>query len=50
MIKAKVNGVECTVYDFIRVDGFTICRVAYPHYNILLPVLAELIEVSYEAE
>ena len=50
MFKAQVNGVEWTVYDFIRVDGVTICRVAYPHYNILLPVLAELIEVSYEAE
>lgn len=50
MIKAKVNGVECTVYDFTTIEGVTICRVAYPHYNILLPVLAELIEVSYEAE
>ena len=50
MIKAKVNGVDCTVYDFIKVNDFTICRVAYPNYNILLPVLAELIEVSYEAE
>lgn len=51
MVKAKVNGVECTVYDFIEVGGFKICRVAYPHnYNVLLPVLAELIEVNYEAE
>ena len=50
MVKAKVNGVECTVYDFIKVNGYTICRVRYPHFHILLPVLAELIEVGYEAE
>jgi hypothetical protein len=50
MVKAKVNGVECTVYDFIKVNGYTICLVKYPHYNILLPVLAELIEVGYETK
>lgn len=48
MTKAKVNGVECTVYDYNVVNGITICRVKYPNYNILLPVLAELIEVVYE--
>lgn len=50
MIKAKVNGVECTVYDFDMVNGFTICRVAFPYFKTLLPVLAELIEVGYEAK
>ena len=48
MTKAKVNGVECTVYDYNVIEGVTICRVKYSNYNILLPVLAELIEVVYE--
>ena len=47
MAKAYVNGVECVVYDYNVIEGVTICRVRYPNYNILLPVLAELIEVSY---
>lgn len=46
MTKAKVNGVECVVYEYQVIDGFTICRVKYPNYDVLLPVLAELIEVS----
>lgn len=46
MTHAKVNGVDCIIYDFMKVDGFTICRVKYPNYDVLLPVLAELIEVS----
>ena len=45
MSKAFVNGIECTVYDFITVDDVMICRVKYPNYNILLPVLAGLIDV-----
>lgn len=45
MTHAKVNGVECVVYDYQVIGDFTICRVKYPNYNILLPVLAELIEV-----
>lgn len=48
MTKALVNGVECTVYGYNVIDGVAICRVKYPNYNILLPVLAELIEVVYE--
>lgn len=47
MTTAKVNGVKCTIYDYNVIEGVTICRVKYPNYNILLPVLAELIEVSY---
>lgn len=47
MSKAYVNGVECTIYDYTTIDGIMICRVRYPHYNILLPVMAELIEVCY---
>lgn len=47
MVKAYVNGVECVVYDYRLIDGFTICRVKYPNVKVLLPVLAELIEVSY---
>ena len=47
MSKAYVNGVECSIYDFTTINGVMICRVKYPNYNILLPVLAELIEVNY---
>ena len=46
--KAYVNGVECTIYDYTNINGVMICRVRYSNYNILLPVLAELIEVKYE--
>lgn len=46
MTKAKVNGIECVIYDYQFIDGFTICRVKYPYFNVLLLVLAELIEVS----
>ena len=45
MIKAKVNGVECTIYEFIHLNAGIVCMVHYPNYNIKLPVLAELIEV-----
>ena len=48
MVKAKVNGVECVVYDYIDTDCGIVCMVKYPNYNIKLSVLAELIEVSYE--
>lgn len=48
MTKAFVNGVECTVYDYVTIDGIMICRVRYPNYNVLLPVLATLIEVCYD--
>ena len=47
MTKAIVNGIECTIYDFINWHGFSICRVKYPMYDGLFPGLAELIEVSY---
>ena len=48
MAKAYVNGVECVVYYYRIVDGLQICLVKYPHVNVLTPVLAELIEVTYE--
>lgn len=46
MTKAFVNGVECTIYDYITIDNIMVCRVKYSNYNILLPVLASLIEVD----
>lgn len=50
MTKAKVNGVDCVIYDFeVCADsGLTICRVKYPCYSTIVPVIAELIEVEYE--
>ena len=43
--KAYVNGTPCTIYDYIQTDAGLVCIVAYPNYNVKLPVLAELIEV-----
>ena len=45
MSKAYVNGTPCTVYEYIQTDAGTVCIVAYPDYNVKMPVLAELIEV-----
>lgn len=44
--KAYVNGVECTIYDYIQTDAGLVCMVHYQGYNNKLPVLAELIEVK----
>ena len=49
MIKAKVNGTSCTIYDYYQTDAGTICRVKYEGFDALLPVLAALIEVSIDA-
>lgn len=45
MTEAYVNGVKCTIYDYIQTDAGLVCMVLYPNYNIKLPVLAELIEL-----
>lgn len=46
-LKAKINGVECVIYDFIHADGTTYCNVAFPNlYNMKFLVLASLIEVG----
>ena len=46
-MKAKINGVECVIYDFIHADGTTYCNVAFPNlYNMKFLVLASLIEVG----
>ena len=49
MVKARVNGVSVTVYDYFQTKAGTICRVKYEGFDALLPVLAALIELSYEA-
>lgn len=49
MVKAKVNGVSVTVYGYYQTKAGTICRVKYDGFDALLPVLAALIELSYEA-
>lgn len=48
MVNARVNGVDCVIYEYIETEAGTICMVKYPNYNIKLPVLAELIEVGNE--
>lgn len=50
MTKAFVNGVECIIYDYEMCadSGLTICRVKYPCYPTIVPVIAELIEVCYD--
>lgn len=45
MLKAFVNGVECTVYNYTRTDAGLVCMVLYREYPIKFPVLAELIEL-----
>ena len=45
MLKAFVNGVECTVYNYTRTDTGLVCEVLYPNYTRKFPVLAELIEL-----
>jgi hypothetical protein len=45
-MKAYVNGIPCTVYDFL--DGGKICIVKYDEYPNLLPVMSSLIEVRDE--
>lgn len=46
MITAKIGDINVTVY---RYEGH-IVWVKYPMYDRLIPVLDELIEVSYETE
>lgn len=47
MVKAKVNGVECKVYDYKWVNGRYVLTVSFPNcYNIKFDVLAELVEMS----
>ena len=48
MVNARVNGVDCVIYEYIETEAGTIFMVKYPNYNIKLPVLAELIEVGNE--
>ena len=45
MTEAYVNGVKCTIYDYIQTDAGLVCMVLYPSYKNKLPVLAELIEL-----
>lgn len=48
MVKAKVNGIDCTIYSYEESEHGTICRVKYDNYSFLFPVLAELVEVYYD--
>lgn len=49
MVKALVRGVPVTVYSYERDRfGTLYCKVKYSMYGILLPVLAELIELETE--
>ena len=48
MIKAYVNGVECTIYGYHNSEAGIIADVLYPNINRTLPVLASLIEIREE--
>lgn len=49
MINAKVNGVFCVVYDYeVENHGSMYCSCYFPELGYRMPVLATLIEVSYE--
>ena len=45
MTKALVNGVECVIYSYRKIDGRMICDCKFKAFPVLVPVLAELIEV-----
>ena len=49
MVKAKVNGIECVVYGYYQTSAGTICRVKYKDFDVVLPVLAALVELSTDA-
>lgn len=43
-MKAKINGVECVIYDFIHADGTTYCNIAFPNScNMEFPDLFNMI-------
>ena len=47
--KAYVRGVPVTIYSYERTPfGLLYCKVKYGMYGVLLPVLAELIEMRCE--
>lgn len=48
MINAKVNGVSCVVYDYEVENHGLYCSCYFPELGYRMPVLATLIEVSYE--
>ena len=49
MAEAFVRGVPVTIYSYERDKfGTLYCKVKYSMYGILLPVLAELIELEVE--
>lgn len=49
MIIAHVNGVPCVVYDYeVENHGALYCSCYFPELGYRMPVLATLIEVSYE--
>lgn len=45
-MRAYVNGIPCTVYEFL--DCGKICIVKYEEYPNLMPVPSSLIEVRDE--
>lgn len=49
MTIAKVNGVDCVIYDFeLEQGGALYCMCYFPTLGYRLPILAPMIEVSHE--
>ena len=49
MINAKVNGESCVVYDYeVEKNGKLYCSCYFHALGFRMPVLATLIEVSYD--
>ena len=46
MSKARIQGIEVTIYNFYIISGYMVCDVKYPHLNTRVPVLAELIDLE----
>ena len=46
MSKAKIQGIEVTIYNFYMISDYLVCDVKYPHLSTKVPVLAELIDLE----
>ena len=47
MTKAKINGIDCRVYEFKMINGNYYLTVSFPDlYDMKFDVVAELVELS----
>lgn len=47
MTKAKINGIDCRVYEFKMINGNYYLTVSFPDlYDVKFDVVADLVELS----